>query len=132
MVLATVDCDPDKEKPGEKKRRRKKRDKSVSFTLLSGSGGLFGSDRHRFKGKQLKVNSTDLCLHRDHVSLGSRALMLKQCNATLREQRFLGFHTGGQAMILQPEDKSFTKRGVEYERCLTQVSASYDCPPFCC
>jgi len=110
MMLALVKCDPNK-----KNNAKKRKEWTATFTLVTEGSGLFDVGGNGLEGDQIQVYNTNLCLHR----LGARTILLQQCDASLKEQRFLGFRAGGQAMELLPEG-IFRKNGVEYDRCLTQ------------
>lgn len=113
--MALVNCDPNKGKKKNKKKKKKgKDDWSARFTFLESEGGVFDVG-YGFEGHQIQVINSNLCLER----VGAREIELRQCNASVERQRFLGFSPGGQGMELQPEG-TFRRRGVEYERCVSQ------------
>ncbi|KAL7546933.1 hypothetical protein ACHAWF_010268 [Thalassiosira exigua] len=107
MSLALIQCDPSN-------RKNKRWKWLATFTLAREVGGLLDFDSG-LEGDQIQVFNTDLCLQRER-----RQVLLQQCNASIAEQRFLGFEEGGQAMELLPYPGTFKKQGVEYQRCLTQ------------
>ena len=111
MMIATVDCKPDK-----RRRKNRYRQYAATFTLVGrSSNGLFDVT-NGLEGDQIQVHGTNLCLHREKT----RAILLKQCNASEPNQRFLGFRTGGQEMELLPFPGTFSKNGIQFERCITQ------------
>jgi len=78
------------------------------FTLVRESPNPFNLDKNHFEGDQIQVYNTNLCLQ----MVNGRSIYLLQCDASNKEQRFLGFQAGGQAMELSPL--------ADTERCLTQ------------
>ena len=113
-MLALYNCDPAK-----RRNKNKRRSWMTTFTLLRRSGNstdLFGVENNGLEGDQIAVYNTNLCVER----VGPRHIFLKQCNASVKEQRWIGFKTGGQAMELLPSPGTFVKNGVEYVKCLTQ------------
>jgi len=112
MGIAMVNCDP--KKRGNKNKRRSW---MATFTLLRGddSSSLFSVAGSELKGDQIQVHKSNLCLER----VRSRGIVLKQCDASVLEQRFFGFRAGGQKMeLLIP--RKYKRKGVEYVKCLTQ------------
>ena len=88
MSLALVNCSPYK----------MRRDEMTMFTLVKKGRGRSASG-NEFDGDQVQVAGTNLCLE----LVGSRSIVLQQCDPALEAQRFLGFVSGGQAMELVPE-----------------------------
>lgn len=91
----------------------------AKFNVLSGptGSGLFEDPEESLQGDQIQVYGSTLCLERVG---GGRSILLQQCNATVQEQRFIGFRSDGQPMELVPYPGTFLKDGVSLERCLTQ------------
>ena len=101
-MLATGNCDP------EKMKLKRGRRFITSLTIVNGGGGP--------DGDQIQVDGTDLCLYRE----GARSIVLRRCDASVERQRFFGFRSDGQAMELHPFPGTFKKKGVTFQRCLTQ------------
>ncbi len=89
MMQALVSCDPsNKERASE----------ITTFTLLKdGSNRPFDTAGDSLDGEQLQVHKTNLCLQREE-----RSILLKRCDSSSKEQRFLGFRSDGQPMELAP------------------------------
>lgn len=100
MMMALTDCEPGKTVRGHKKRE------ANYFGVVEGDT--------TFEGVQFKLYETDLCLARD----GRRNILLRTCNPSSKEQRWLGFQFG-QEMELQPLQKLTIGRD-QVETCLTQ------------
>lgn len=114
MNLALYNCDPSKKR---NQKNTKNRSWMTDFTIRGGStSGMFGSAENGLEGDQIQVHNSNLCLER----VGGRSILLKQCNASVTNQRFLGFKSGGQAMELLPLPGTIMRNGVEFVRCLTQ------------
>ena len=120
MSLAITGCDP-KKKGGKSPKEGNGHPtvpKMAIFTRLTEtSRGIFDADN--LDGDQIQVHDTNLCLEK----VGTRDILLKQCNSSSKQQRFLGFRSGGQAMELVPltaKEPISTIRGVQPKRCLTQ------------
>lgn len=112
MSLALVNCDP-------KKGRNKKERGSwmAEFNLLE-EPHLFG-----LNGVQLQIHNTNLCVQR--LGLGSRSVSLQQCNASVQDQRWLGFgaaaqRSAGYGTEIKPSSGALVNRGIQYESCLSQ------------
>jgi hypothetical protein len=120
MFLAITGCDPSKKK-GEKSEKggngNPTESRITTFTRFTeGSHGLFDAAKDNLDGDQLQVHKTNLCLH----LVNTRRILLKQCDPSLKQQRFLGFRSGGQAMELVPLTTKGTVNGIQPKRCLTQ------------
>jgi len=89
MMQALVGCDPSKEGRASD---------TTTFTLLrDGSNRLIDTANDSLDGDQLQVHETNLCLQRE-----GRSILLKRCDSSSKEQRFLGFRSDGKAMELVP------------------------------
>lgn len=120
MSLAITGCDP-KNKGGKSQKDGNGQPtgpKVTIFTRLAKtSRGIFDADN--LDGDQIQVHDTNLCLQK----MGARDVLLKQCNSSSKQQRFLGFTSGGQAFELVPltaKEPISTVRGIQPKRCLTQ------------
>eukprot|EP00986_Skeletonema_menzelii_P002530 scaffold684_cov150-Skeletonema_menzelii.AAC.3 len=100
MSIALTDCDPNQPS-----------DVSAAFSFVPGHSGLFHND---FKGGQIQVHNSDLCLSQS----GVRYIELETCDASKIEQRFLGFQSGEGPMELSPVNTTM-KDGKVVEQCIT-------------
>jgi len=114
MMVATVECDP--EKWNRDARKGLNPALPASFTLLKNEPimGLFGPIS---TGDRIQVYNTNLCLTRTE----ERDIYLLPCDSSVKEQLFFGFQPDGVEMELHPFTEKFL-RGVPFEpeRCLTQ------------
>mmetsp|Transcript_12865 Transcript_12865/g.25886 ORF Transcript_12865/g.25886 Transcript_12865/m.25886 type:complete len:416 (+) Transcript_12865:1664-2911(+) len=86
-------------------------DKSAEFSFLPGHSGLFDND---FKGGQIQVHNTNLCLSQS----GIRSIELETCDASKIEQSFLGFQPDEGAMELSPANITM-EDGKVVDQCIT-------------
>ena len=120
MSLAITGCDP-KNKGGKSQKDGNGQPTGPTVTIFTRltetSRGIFDADN--LDGDQIQVHDTNLCLQK----VGTRDILLRQCNSSSNEQRFLGFRSGGQVMELVPltaKEPIITVRGIQPMRCLTQ------------
>ncbi|KAL3795491.1 hypothetical protein ACHAW5_002458 [Stephanodiscus triporus] len=88
MHLALTGCDPSKLGPS-------KLAEIATFKFL------FDEAEDGLDGDRIQVNGTNLCVQQVKPG-GTGSIMLRQCDASLKEQRFWGARPVGQAMELLP------------------------------